>query len=87
MVKQLLLGVRARAAFSVTGGVVAALTAQGMDGIFENTFLNVKNTSKTIVADVSLSGNDKGIILCQGGKCVISVQGVGHRPHRIFALG
>jgi len=42
--------------------------AQGMDGILENTFLNVKNTSKTIVADVSLEGKDHGIILCQGGK-------------------
>ena len=42
--------------------------SQGMDGILENTFLNVKNTSKTIVADVSLNGNDNGIILCQGGK-------------------
>jgi arylsulfatase len=42
--------------------------AQGMEGILENTFLNVKNTSKTIVANVSLSGNDHGIILCQGGK-------------------
>ena len=42
--------------------------ADGMDGILENTFLNIKNNSKTIVADVSLKGNDKGIILCQGGK-------------------
>ena len=42
--------------------------AHGMDGMLENTFLNVKNNSKTIVADVSLEGNDKGIILCQGGK-------------------
>jgi len=42
--------------------------AHGMEGILENTFLNVKNTSKTIVADVSLKGGDKGIILCQGGK-------------------
>lgn len=42
--------------------------ADGMDGILENTFLNIKNNSKTIVADVSLEGNDKGIILCQGGK-------------------
>ncbi|MDM9631564.1 arylsulfatase [Robiginitalea aurantiaca] len=42
--------------------------AQGMEGILENTFLNVKNTSKTIVAEVSLEGRDKGIILCQGGK-------------------
>jgi arylsulfatase A-like enzyme len=42
--------------------------ADGMDGILENTFLNVKNTSNTIVANVNLNGNDKGIILCQGGK-------------------
>jgi arylsulfatase len=42
--------------------------ADGMDGILENTFLNIKNNSKTIVANVSLNGNDKGIILCQGGK-------------------
>ncbi len=42
--------------------------AHGMDGILENTFINVKNRSKTIVADVSLKGNDHGIILCQGGK-------------------
>lgn len=42
--------------------------ANGMDGILENTFLNVKNNSKTIVANVNLKGNDRGIILCQGGK-------------------
>jgi len=42
--------------------------ADGMDGILENTFLNVKNTSNTIVANVNLKGNDRGIILCQGGK-------------------
>lgn len=40
----------------------------GMSGMLENTFLNVKNTSKTIIADVSLIGKDHGIILCQGGK-------------------
>ena len=42
--------------------------ADGMEGILENTFLNVKNTSVTIVANVDLEGNDRGIILCQGGK-------------------
>jgi len=42
--------------------------AQGMDGIMENAFLNIKNNSKTITANVELSGNDRGIILCQGGK-------------------
>jgi arylsulfatase len=42
--------------------------AQGMEGMLENTFLNVKNNSKTIIANVSLKGNDRGVILCQGGK-------------------
>lgn len=42
--------------------------AQGMDGILENTFLNVKNSSKTITANVTLKGNDRGVILTQGGK-------------------
>ena len=42
--------------------------AQGMDGILENAFLNVKNSSKTITANLELKGNDKGIILAQGGK-------------------
>jgi arylsulfatase len=42
--------------------------ADGIEGILENTFLNIKNNSKTIVANVSLKGNDKGIIICQGGK-------------------
>ena len=42
--------------------------SQGMKGILENTFLNVKNNSKTIQAEVSLNGKDNGIILCQGGK-------------------
>jgi arylsulfatase len=42
--------------------------ADGMEGMLENTFLNIKNSSKTIVANVDLKGNDKGIILCQGGK-------------------
>ncbi|MCK4839016.1 MAG: hypothetical protein KAS94_09425 [Desulfobulbaceae bacterium] len=42
--------------------------AQGMDGILENTFLNIKNRSKTITANLKLKGNDRGIILCQGGQ-------------------
>ena len=42
--------------------------AQGMDGIMENAFINVKNNSKTITANLELKGTDHGIILCQGGK-------------------
>jgi len=42
--------------------------SEGMTGILENTFLNVKNKSKTITANLNLEGNDRGIILAQGGK-------------------
>ena len=50
-------------------GTRTSLTlAQGMDGIMENAFINVKNKSKTITANVDLKGNDRGIILSQGGK-------------------
>ncbi|MEE9118269.1 MAG: sulfatase-like hydrolase/transferase [Calditrichia bacterium] len=49
-------------------GRTSLILAQGMSGIMENAFLNVKNTSITITAEVDLKGNDNGIILCQGGK-------------------
>jgi arylsulfatase A-like enzyme len=42
--------------------------AQGMDGILENAFINVKNSSITITASLELKGKDRGIILTQGGK-------------------
>jgi arylsulfatase len=42
--------------------------AHGMDGIMENTFINVKNTSLTITATLETKGEDRGIILSQGGK-------------------
>ena len=50
------------------GSRTSLTLAQGMSGILENTFINEKNRSKTITANVRLNGNDKGIILCQGGK-------------------
>jgi len=42
--------------------------ANGMVGLLENTFINEKNNSKTITANVQLKGNDRGVILTQGGK-------------------
>lgn len=50
------------------GGRTSLTLADGMDGILENTFINVKNRSKTITADLELAGDDRGIILTQGGK-------------------
>ncbi len=41
----------------------------GMVGMMENAFINMKNKSFTITADVDAkSGNANGVLLCQGGK-------------------
>jgi len=41
----------------------------GMDGMLENTFMNVKNRSKTITAEVEIpKGGANGVILSQGGR-------------------
>jgi arylsulfatase len=49
-------------------GRTSLTLSQGMAGIMENAFINVKNKSITITANLELEGNDRGIILCQGGK-------------------
>ena len=40
---------------------------EGAKGIPENAFINVKNTSLAITADVNVPANASGVILCQGG--------------------
>jgi arylsulfatase A-like enzyme len=40
---------------------------EGATGIPENAFINIKNTSLTITADVEVKANANGVILCQGG--------------------
>ncbi|SHN92263.1 Arylsulfatase [Bathymodiolus heckerae thiotrophic gill symbiont] len=51
-------------------GVRTTLTLySGMDGMLENTFMNVKNRSKTITAEVVIpKGGANGVILSQGGR-------------------
>ena len=40
----------------------------GMDGMAENVFINIKNRSLTITADVEIPPSDaNGVLLCQGG--------------------
>lgn len=39
----------------------------GARGIPENAFINIKNTSLTITANVEVSANANGVIVCQGG--------------------
>ncbi|MFV2068967.1 MAG: sulfatase-like hydrolase/transferase [Pirellulales bacterium] len=42
---------------------------EGMNGMLENTFLNVKNQSMTITAKLDIpEGGANGVILCQGGR-------------------
>jgi arylsulfatase A-like enzyme len=51
-------------------GARTSLTlAEGMSGIMENCFINVKNKSKTITAEVEVpDGNANGAIIVQGGR-------------------
>jgi arylsulfatase len=40
---------------------------EGAKGITENAFINVKNTSLTITAEINVQANATGVIVCQGG--------------------
>jgi arylsulfatase A-like enzyme len=40
---------------------------EGATGIPENAFINVKNTSLTLTAEIDVPANASGVILCQGG--------------------
>jgi arylsulfatase len=51
------------------GSRTSLTLAEGMTGMMENVFLNVKNKSKTIVAEVEVpQGGGNGAILVQGGR-------------------
>jgi arylsulfatase len=51
------------------GGRKSLTLYDGMNGMLENTFINVKNQSKTITAELELpESNANGVILAQGGR-------------------
>ncbi len=51
------------------GGRKSLTLYEGMDGMLENTFINVKNTSVTITADIEVpEGGASGAILVQGSR-------------------
>jgi len=51
------------------GGRMSLTLYDGMDGMLENTFMNVKNRSKTITAELTIpEGGANGVILAQGGR-------------------
>ena len=50
-------------------GRTSLTLAEGMSGIMENAFLNVKNKSSTITAEVEIpDGKARGIVIAQGGR-------------------
>jgi arylsulfatase len=53
----------------VMGDRMSLTLYDGMNGMLENTFLNVKNRSKTITAELVIpEGGANGVILAQGGR-------------------
>ena len=53
----------------VMGDRMSLTLYDGMDGMLENTFINVKNRSKTITAKIDVpNGGANGVILGQGGR-------------------
>ena len=53
----------------IMGDRMSLTLYQGMDGMLENSFINVKNRSKTITAKVEIpKGGANGVILTQGGR-------------------
>ena len=51
------------------GGRKSLTLYDGMNGMLENTFINVKNQSKTITAELDIpEGGANGVILAQGGR-------------------
>lgn len=53
----------------VLGDRTSLTLYDGMDGMLENTFMNVKNRSKTITAELEIpDGGAEGVILTQGGR-------------------
>jgi arylsulfatase A-like enzyme len=51
------------------GGRTSLTLAEGMTGMMENVFINVKNKSKTITAEVEVpAGGANGTIIAQGGR-------------------
>jgi arylsulfatase A-like enzyme len=50
------------------GGRKTLTVYEGMTGMTENAFINVKNQSVTITADVEVAAGANGVIICQGGR-------------------
>ena len=53
----------------IMAGRTSLTLYEGMEGMMENTFINIKNKSFTITADINISKKaTQGVILAQGGR-------------------
>ncbi len=64
---------RTNAAIAGRPDIMAGRTSltlyEGMEGMMENTFINIKNRSFTITSDLEIpAAGAKGVVLCQGGR-------------------
>jgi arylsulfatase len=50
------------------GGRTSFTLYEGMGGLQENAFINIKNTSSTFTADVEVPAKGNGVIVAMGGK-------------------
>ena len=50
------------------GGRTSLTVYPGMTGMMENAFINVKNRSHSITAEVEIPSHANGVIICQGGR-------------------
>lgn len=73
------------------GGRKSLTVYEGMTGIMENAFINVKNVSHTITADLELtSGSTNGVIISQagrfGGWTLYMKNGMAYHEYNFFGL-
>ena len=53
----------------IMGGRTSLTLYEGMEGMMENSFINIKNSSFTITADIDVrKSGDQGVLLAQGGR-------------------
>ena len=52
----------------IMGGRTSLKLYEGMEGMMENTFINIKNRSFSIDAEIEVKENTNGVILTQGGR-------------------
>ena len=53
---------------TIMEGRTAVDYAEGMKGMGNDIFINLRNTSYTITADILVDNNGNGVIVCQGGR-------------------